>query len=482
MLLEYESITRSASSAADFTFVLGSAFCVKPDGTYVLDRKEDSFLDVIDALDSMTGKLDSKAAKRVRLDVSGLTDTVRRTLVGRLAKMVFRTEEYISDPREVQRRRKTEKVFVAVDKIGKRAFWEDMIARTRSGDLARNLSSAPSNLAFPAKFCEIVTREFQRFEADRYKIEVLDEHDIARMHMGGLQHVGKASVNPPRILVIETDLNPSASSATPSTTSTCLVGKGITFDTGGINLSSPRDMRMMHMDKMGGSVVVGIVHYLLSLPRAYFTRGERVVALVALAENMPGGNALKPRDIITSYNGKTIEVDNTDAEGRLVLADVFHYACEKYRPGNLLDFATLTGWSDQLFCDSSFSFFANDDRLARVVEEAGVRAGERSVRMPKYTGYARYSASTVADLKNDGYTCSGFGSSAGAGYMAAMFLSHFVPKRLLPHWIHLDIANLQTQKNGAMLNNANSVDTGFELMHHLLGVRRRMKRMTNART
>lgn len=487
MLLEYERKSsykspKQTSKSPDFTFVLGNQYSVDADGKYTLDKKEDSFLDVIDALGSLMGKLDMKKSKRIRLDVSGLTDTVRRTLFGMLAKRVFWMEGYISDPEEVRSRKKNEKVFVAVDHASKQAFWEDMILRVRAGDFARLLSSEPSNFMYPGLFCDAVAREFSRFDKNRVSLKCFDEHDIARMGMGGLHHIGKGSVNPPRLLVIEADLNPKTASAKSrardGTTkkesregawSTCLVGKGVTFDTGGINLKSTNGMETMHMDKTGGGVVVGIMHYLLSCPSSHFRSGEKVVALVALVENMPGGNALKPRDIITAYNGKTIEVDNTDAEGRLVLADAMSYACDKYRPGRILDFATLTGWSSQLFCDSSFVYFAADETLSHAVEEASARSGERTLRMPKYVGYARYTSSTVADLKNASYTCTGDGAGAGSGYLAAMFLSHFVPKRMLPRWVHLDITHTQTQKEGLLLNNANSVDTGFELLNHFLG-------------
>ena len=215
----------------------------------------------------------------------------------------------------------------------------------------------------------------------------------------------------------------------------------------------------MKSDKTGGCIVLGMLEYFAKEARSSTTR---LVALVPLVENVASGSATRPGDIVKSHSGKTVEILDTDAEGRLILADALSYA-RRYRPDYVFDFATLTSWSAKIHCDTAAVFFTASDKLAALVEDIGEEVGDRVWRMPKWLDYMSYCQSDVADLKNADLTIDG--CTSGRGFMAAMFMAHFVPHRLLrERWVHFDIGhNIDDH-----LMNANSMQLGIELIHRLL--------------
>jgi leucyl aminopeptidase len=186
---------------------------------------------------------------------------------------------------------------------------------------------------------------------------------------------------------------------------------------------------------------------------------HNIIGLIPLVENLVSGSAYKPGDIITAYNGKTVEVANTDAEGRLIMADALSYACSKYDPKYILDFATLTGHSSMMHCGTSFVHFTLDDALARLVATHAAAAGERTVRMPTWVEYIRYTKSAVADFKNANYDC-----SRSDGFMASLFMLNFIDKKYWDTWVHFDITHVE-RKDGVL--NANSIATGINVMKSL---------------
>lgn len=459
------------------TFKTGKAYDFDVGGkTITLSREPDeAFLDIMDAVATAANTLASvkPGSEVLRLDWSSVSaESVKREFFSLLGKTCFSCkawDTYVPEP----------VALCVLDLPSRRKFWEDVLLRCKCADYARYLSSAPSNIMTPDRFCQDV-REFltDDNDASQLTVEVLDENRIAELGMNCLLGVAKGSGNAPRLLVIRAKASPAAvatrrmkaradRSIATSSAPVCIVGKGVTFDTGGINLKSTKNMESMHLDKTGAAVVVAIVLYIVLSNRK---RPCDLVAVVPLVENMPDGNAIKPRDVLRSYSGKTVEIDNTDAEGRLILADAMAYASQRFRPKYILDFATLTGWSSMLFCDSSFVYFCASDELSARVEASCASAGERCVRMPRWTNYARYTTSAIADVKNASFKCSGSGSgaSAGSGYMAAMFLTNFLPKRIVEErWVHVDITHAVSQ-TGKSLINANSVDTGFDLVWALM--------------
>jgi len=285
--------------------------------------------------------------------------------------------------------------------------------------LSRDLASEPASVIYPETF---VTRIRDAFAGvGKVKIEVLDEAAMQRLKMGALLGVGQGSRRPSRLLLVEYNGGQGAPVA--------LVGKGITFDSGGISLKPGTGMWEMKADMSGAASAMGAV---LSLAKS--GAPVNAVAVAALAENMPGDNAQRPGDVVRSMSGKTIEVLNTDAEGRLVLADANEYVVSRYKPAAVVTIATLTGAIVQALNDEYAGLFARDEGLAKALISAASRTGEEVWRMPLHKNYAEDLTSDIADLKN---VVEGGGPGAGLG---ATFVGAFVAPET--PWAHLDIAGV----------------------------------------
>ena len=250
-------------------------------------------------------------------------------------------------------------------------------------------------------------------------VTALDENEIAKHRMGSFLGVAKGSDEPPRFLVLEykPEGKPKGTIA--------LVGKGITFDSGGISLKPAEGMEKMKYDMSGAAAVLGVFHALRKVRPPV-----RVIGLAPMTENMPGGHSIKPGDVLTAMNGMTIEVNNTDAEGRLVLADGIAYARRFYRPDAIIDVATLTGAVVIALGSHASGLMGNDADLVNAVREAGDRSGERVWELPTWPEYTELLKSDVADMKNSA------GREAGT-IAGAMFLASFAEGT---PWVHLDIA------------------------------------------
>jgi leucyl aminopeptidase len=286
-----------------------------------------------------------------------------------------------------------------------------------AGWRARMLATVPSNLKSPEWLAE---QAQQIADENGLSCEVWDEVKLAKQGFGGILGVGQASATPPRL--IRLDYTPPRGRRTPRVV---LVGKGITFDSGGLSIKPAEGMATMKRDMTGGAVVMAVLGALgrLGCP-------VRVTGLVPAAENAVGGHAMRPGDVVTHYGGRTSEVMNTDAEGRLVLADAMAYALDTLKPAVMVDIATLTGTMKVALGQWMGGYFANDDTLAARLRDAGAAAGEPLWRMPLEPDYEDTLSSNVADATN---------APGGPGAItAALFLQHFsgdVP------WAHLDIAS-----------------------------------------
>ncbi len=288
-----------------------------------------------------------------------------------------------------------------------------------AGWRARQLATVPSNLKNPAWLAEQA-----RLLADEAGLayDVWDEHRLAAEGFGGILGVGQASATPPRL--VRLDYTPRR--ATRRTPTVVLVGKGITFDTGGISIKPGEAMSNMKRDMTGGAVVLSVLAALADVDCPV-----RVVGLVPMAENAVSGNALRPGDVVRHWGGRTTEVTNTDAEGRVVLADALAYAVATLDPAVVVDVATLTGAMKVALGQQVGGFFANRDALAERIAAAGAAAGEPLWRFPLAAVYEEKIASKVADADNAG---------GGPGAItAALFLQHFVGDVA---WAHLDVASV----------------------------------------
>jgi leucyl aminopeptidase len=287
---------------------------------------------------------------------------------------------------------------------------------------ARDLASTPSNTKDPAW---LAAQAEEVADAAGLDVRVWDENALAADGFRGILAVGAGSARPPRLIQLSYRPTGSARAALPHVV---LVGKGITFDSGGLSLKPRETMPPMKTDMTGGGVVIAVLAALRELDVH-----ARVTGLVAAAENLPGAAAQRPGDVITHYDGTTVEVLNTDAEGRLVLADGLAYADRRLDPDVIVDIATLTGAASLGLGRRHAALYANDDRLAAALEAAGETSGEPTWRMPLVEEYRPALDSPIADLAN----VSRNSKVQGGSILAALFLREFVGAR---RWAHLDIA------------------------------------------
>jgi leucyl aminopeptidase len=280
----------------------------------------------------------------------------------------------------------------------------------------RDLCNHPSNVLTPTR----VAAEAKKIGRERgVRVKVLERAQAERLGMGAFLGVARGSHEPPKFIILE--YNGSRRNGKP----VVIVGKTITFDTGGISLKPSENMEQMKADMTGGAEVLATVRAAsqLRLP-------IHLIGILPATENMPGGRAIKPGDIVKSLSGKTIEVQNTDAEGRLILADGLTYAA-RLKPAAVIDIATLTGACMIALGQFAIGMFGNDEPLKRAVQDAGLRAGERVWEMPLWEEYFEQLRSDVADMRN-------IGGRGGGMITAALFLSKFVGDH---PWVHLDIAS-----------------------------------------
>lgn len=315
-----------------------------------------------------------------------------------------------------------------------RKDWDVGCVYANAQNLARRLADAPANHMTPTLFCEKVINVFEEFE----QVEVLvhGEEWMEKKGMGGLLAIAKGSSEPPKFLQIRYW----GKAKGDEEGCVALVGKGVTFDAGGISLKPSGGMALMKGDMMGAAAVAASVFGAASLRLPL-----NIVAVIPLTENLPDGKAVKPGDVITTMMGKTVEIDNTDAEGRVILADALYYVSKTYKPHTIIDVATLTGAIDVALGGVFAGLFTNSDKLAAALLDAGKASGDRLWRMPLDREYLPLIKSDVADLKN-------VGSRSGGAITAAMFLSEFVPGVSVSgsehvSWAHLDIAGVMHNKS-----------------------------------
>ncbi len=291
-------------------------------------------------------------------------------------------------------------------------------------NLARDLVNEPANILGPVELAE-KTRALEKLGVE---VQILDVKDMEKLKMGSLLCVGYGSVRPSRMAVMVWNGAKGKKAQKP----VCFVGKGVIFDTGGISIKGAAGMEDMKGDMGGAAAVIGVMHAL-----AERKANVNAVGLIGCVENMPSGNAVRPGDIVTSMSGQTIEVINTDAEGRLVLADVLWYAQENFKPKLIIDLATLTGAIMIALGKEYAGMYVNDDKLCEELMSASKATGEKIWRMPLDKAFDKAMDSKNADMKNTG------GRWAGAN-TAAAFLQRFVKDK---PWAHLDVAG--TAMDGA---------------------------------
>ena len=377
---------------------------------------------------AITAKYLTSGEKAFALDAgaSGLTAEETAAVLTGARLRAWRWDEYRTKLRDEQRRT-LEEIHVIGAPEGAKDAWDDAKAVATGVEFTRELVAEPANIIYPESFVE---RCRKRFEGTDATIRVLDEDEMRDLGMNALLGVGQGSARDSKLLVIEW------MGGNDGDAPVAFVGKGVTFDTGGISLKPGPGMEDMKFDMGGAGAVAGAM-------LALAMRGAKanVVGVCGLVENMPDGNAQRPSDVVTSMSGQTIEILNTDAEGRLVLSDALTWTQREYKPAKIVDLATLTGAMIIALGHEHGGAFSNNDALADELVAAGKTSGDKLWRMPIAPEYDKLIDSPIADMKNIG------GRWAGS-ITAAQFLGRFIEDDT--PWAHLDIAGMVwAEKPGA---------------------------------
>ncbi|HTV47613.1 MAG TPA: leucyl aminopeptidase, partial [Phycisphaerae bacterium] len=302
----------------------------------------------------------------------------------------------------------------------------EKIAIATATNYARRVACEPGNVIAPNAMIA-VARDLAR--QSKLKFRLIDARQAQKLGMGGLCAVGQGSTQPPGLVFLEY-LPPGRAGRKLKTFA--ITGKAVTFDTGGISIKPAADMGTMKYDKCGGTVVLGVLKAAAELKLPH-----HIIGVIPIAENSVGSRAYRPGDIIRMYNGKTVDVSNTDAEGRLILADAMAYTCEKFQPDILIDLATLTGGVIVALGSVFAGLFSSDDKLASDLIAAGQQTGEWLWRLPLHERYRKLLDAPHADISNSG-------AREAHPIQGGMFLREFVPAKI--KWAHLDIAGVANQK------------------------------------
>ncbi len=309
----------------------------------------------------------------------------------------------------------------------------------------RDLVSEPANILNPESYAAIC----KTLKKDGLEVEVLGVKEMTKLGMGALLGVGQGSSKESQLVVLKWNGAKNAKEQPIA-----FVGKGVTFDTGGISIKPANNMEDMKTDMAGSAVVVGLLRNL-----AQRKAKVNAIGVIGIVENMPSGTAQRPGDVVRSMSGQTIEIINTDAEGRLVLADALHYTNTKFKPKFIIDLATLTGAIIVALADIHAGLFSNDDELSKQLEKAGKTTGEAVWRLPIGEEYDEMINSDIADMRNTG-------AGRGAGSItAAQFLKRFIGDT---KWVHLDIAGVAWKGKGDPLAVKGATGFGLRLLNQLV--------------
>jgi leucyl aminopeptidase len=420
------SVLRAAAKAARFEGEAGSSFEqhigheAGAQRLVLLGTGAGSAEDLEKAGGALSAKLLTSGEIEATLDVSGLSASAEAVarMAAAAALRSWRYDTYRTKLPEAQKPTLRDLVIVGAPE-GMDAAWAHYSALVQGVALTRELVTEPANVIYPETFVE----RCQRLKDAGVEIEVLGEAEMRAAGMGALLGVAQGSVREPKLLVMRWDGTNGAQQKP-----VVFVGKGVTFDTGGISLKPPAGMEDMKWDMGGAGAVAGAM-----LALAGRKAKAHVVGVCGLVENMPDGNAQRPGDVVTSMSGQTIEVINTDAEGRLVLCDAMTWVQKRFQPEYMVDLATLTGAMIISLGHEYGGLFANDDGLADKLTAAGKAVGDPLWRFPIGPAYDKLIDSPIADMKN-------VGPREGGSITAAQFLQRFVDEGV--KWAHLDIAGM----------------------------------------
>ena len=358
----------------------------------------------------------------------------------------YRFDRYRTTEKEEDKPRLERVVIATADAAKAKAAFAPLQAVADGVFLTRDLVSEPPNVLTPAE-CAERCRALTKLGVE---VEILGPKEMRKLGFGALLGVAQGSANEPRMVVMKWMGAPKGKKAGKPL---AFIGKGVTFDTGGVSIKPAAGMEDMKWDMAGAGTVIGLMAALAGRKAK-----ADVVGLVGLVENMPSGTAQRPGDVVKTASGQTVEVINTDAEGRLVLADVIHYCIETFDPRFMVDLATLTGAIIIALGHEHAGLFSNDDTLSQRIEAAGKAVGEACWRMPLGEAYDKQIKSDIADMKN-------VGGRPGGSITAAQFIQRFVQGR---PWAHLDIAGTAWTSKDRPTVPKGATAFGVRLLDHLV--------------
>jgi leucyl aminopeptidase len=388
-------------------------------------------------------RLQTSGEKTAVIDLSGLgyeADKTARVGLG-AALRSWRYDRYRTKLKDNQKPTLGEIVIVGGGAGAAERYEQRWAPVVQGVSLTRELVTEPANIIYPETFVERVRASL---EASGVELEVLDRAAMEKLGMGALLGVAQGSVREARLLILK--WNGGGKGGQP----TAFVGKGVTFDTGGISIKPAAGMEAMKWDMGGAGAVVGAMKA-IALRKAK----ANIVAICGLVENMPGGNAQRPGDVVTTMSGQTVEVINTDAEGRLVLGDAITYVQRTFKPGTIIDLATLTGAILVALGHEWAGLYANDEQLAGKLQEAAAESGDKLWRMPLAESFDRLIDSPIADMKN-------VGPREGGSITAAQFIQRFVENGV--KWAHIDMAGKAWSDKAAATYEKGATGYGVRLL------------------
>ncbi|WP_095011669.1 leucyl aminopeptidase [Tsuneonella mangrovi] len=393
---------------------------------------------------ALAGKYLRSGEAAIAVDLSGFTAAEATSILLGLRLRSWRYDVYRTKLKDDQKAT-LEKAVIVNAADGTEAAWAEASAVATGVEFARELVTEPANIIYPESYVERCQKQFKGTGAE---LVVLDEKEMAKLGMGALLGVGQGSIRESRILAIKW------MGGKKGDAPVAFVGKGVTFDTGGISLKPGPGMEDMKWDMGGSAAVVGAMLALVTRKAPV-----NVVGVVGLVENMPDGNAQRPGDVVTTMSGQTVEVLNTDAEGRLVLSDALTWTQREFKPAKIVDLATLTGAIIIALGHENGGCYSNNDELAESLLTAGKQTGDKLWRMPLSAAYDKLLNSPIADMKNIGPRYAG-------SVTAAQFLQRFIENDT--PWAHLDIAGMAWSEKPGQTWDKGATGYGVRLLERFI--------------
>lgn len=356
------------------------------------------------------------------ISLNNIDNKYKLLILQLIAKQLYTFHKYKSDKSD--KSDKSELYIYVFDYESNKNLINNIIHQINITNINRDFQNEPANIINPETFCTYAMKLLGKHK--HLKTKIINNQDLKKQGFNLIYEMGKASVNKPKFMNIYYIQNQKYKTI-------CLIGKGVCFDLGGVDIKkSNENLLSMKADKTGGCTVISLIKYIIESKLKI-----NIIGLIPLIENVISGSSVLPGNIITSYSGKTVEITNTDAEGRIIMADAFSFSETLKNIDYIIDLATLTGSAEEYHCDTSAAIYTTNKSLQDIIEKIGEEVGDRIYSLPNWPEYVADIKSNVANVKNSYFkNC----KKSGA-FMASMFLSYFVPIKLRDKWVHFDITN-----------------------------------------